>query len=55
MKTHTCCRSNKTALQKAVLYFALYGATNWNAWRDNIKNQHTNPTSGNVDELFANW
>ena len=34
---------------------SLYGATNWNAWRDNIKNQHTNATSGNVDELFANW
>lgn len=34
---------------------SLYGATNWNAWRDNIKNQHTNPTSGSIDELFANW
>lgn len=31
---------------------ALFGATNWNAWRDNIKNQHTNSTSGNIDELF---
>lgn len=34
---------------------SLYGATTWTKWRDNIKNQHTNATSGNVDELFANW
>lgn len=34
---------------------SLYGATNWNAWRDNIKSQHTNSTSQFVDELFNYW
>lgn len=33
---------------------SLYGATNWNKWRDNIKSQHNNATSVNVDVLFAN-
>lgn len=34
---------------------SLYGATTWTKWRDIIKKQHTNVTSGNVDELFSNW
>ena len=34
---------------------ALIMTTRWNQWRDKIKQQNTNATSGNVDELFANW
>lgn len=37
------------------LEMSLYGATNWNKWRDNIKSQHNNNTSQFVDELFGNW
>ena len=34
---------------------SLYGTTTWTKWRDNIKNQRINATSGNVDKMFANW
>lgn len=32
----------------------LQGTRSWHEWRDNMKNI-TNPTSGNIDELFGNW
>lgn len=34
---------------------SLHNARYWNQWRDNIKNQHNNPTENYLDELFANW
>ncbi|MDV7188457.1 hypothetical protein R3X25_14285 [Lutibacter sp. TH_r2] len=34
---------------------ALVGARYWNEWRDNIKNDYSNPTSIYLDELFGNW
>ena len=34
---------------------ALRGAKSWWAWRNNIRNRYTNPTEGNLNELFANW
>lgn len=33
----------------------LKGATSWNAWRNNVRNIHDNPTENNLDELYANW
>lgn len=50
-----CPADNVSGYTIKQLESSLYGATNWNKWRDNIKNQHTNLTSGNVDELFDNW
>lgn len=50
-----CPADNVSGYTIKQLESSLYGATNWNAWRDNIKSQHTNPTSANVDQLFANW
>ena len=32
----------------------LRGVRSWDAWRDNMRNI-PNSTSGNIDELFANW
>jgi hypothetical protein len=32
----------------------LRGARSWNQWRDNMSGI-SNPTSTNLDELFANW
>lgn len=52
----TCPIDNVSGYTIKQLESALYGATNWNAWRDNIKQQNTNFfATGNVDELFANW
>ncbi len=33
----------------------LRGARSWNRWRDNMRNIHTNPTEGNLNQLFGNW
>lgn len=47
------CPDNVSGYTIKQLESALYGATSWNAWRDNIKQQNTNIfATGNVDELF---
>jgi hypothetical protein len=34
---------------------SLKGATSWNAWRDNLINQHQNASEESLNELFSNW
>lgn len=46
---------NVTGYTAEQLETALIMTSRWNTWRDKIKQQNANATSGNVDELFANW
>lgn len=34
---------------------SLKGATTWNTWRNNLKNNYSNLTEQYLDELFVNW